>query len=74
MMPSFKVGDKFICRFDSYTHVCEITYKGIKNVEMKWIQGYGSPAGWGIQEIEDRIFEGSFIRYSPVLMELYNET
>jgi hypothetical protein len=70
-MPSFQVGDKFICYSEEYAHVCEITYKDIKNVTMKWVQGCGSQDGWSIGEIERRISQGIFFRYSPVLIELY---
>ena len=76
MMPSFKVGDKFICRGYGIQeiHVCKITYIGSKNeVEMEWIVGQGSEAGWDIHEVECRI-TSQWVKYSPVLMELYNET
>jgi hypothetical protein len=73
-MPSFKVGDKFICRGWGIkeVHVCKITYIGSKNeVEMEWILGDGSEVGWDVHEVQCRIIDCQWVKYSPVIMEFY---
>lgn len=72
-MPSFQVGDKFFCfgYGQPQIHICRISYVGTKNVDLKWYQGYGSEIGWTVMEIEGKISSGQWIKYSPVLAELY---